>query len=236
MGELDIYSMVPDVNFAGASSLIMIAGVLIALVILAWKKKYYKLAIPFPVKCLILEKHGTSIIRRTDSLRLIENKNGDKYHQFKFKDVEIDPITYDKFTAPNFLILYCPNRNTYIPLTINQADNLLEGQIDEGTMNALIRRNEKTVMRYTWMDWSNMVMPVMLIMTVLIIGVVFVMIGDSVKGASQQLAMATSQIAHANIMWIDFMNKTYHYQSQQMNQTSEDGSSGTIIIPNLLPG
>ena len=207
MEDMDLYSWTSGFNFGNATDLILIAGSLLALIYVGWKNKWYKLLMPFPIKVIVLEKHGSSIVVKMDGIRYLKGKTGDGQHQFKNRDVEIDPIPLEKFVAPNTIILFAPNRNTFIPLTVNESKDMLEGVMDEGTMNALIRRNEKNVLRFTYEDtWSRLLQPASMIITILIIGVVYIMIGDSLQKIAAQLTegvriFAESSARHDQLMY-----------------------------------
>jgi len=215
------YDWIPfsGVSFSGATTLIIGAALLVAIILVVWKLKLYKFVMPFPIRAVILERHGNDIVLKKDFIRLIENKQGEKLHQFKYRDLEIPPIPTNQFAAPFLVILYAKDRTTMIPLAINEAQGLLSPHyVSEETMNAMIRRFEKNVLRFTKDDWTKYLPYIMILVTLLVVGVVYVMIGDSLQKVSGQLAGATMAQAQATQQIVDYLNST-GYRPKNITQS-----------------
>jgi len=186
--------MLGGFSFGGANDMFIMVAVVGGLAAMIYFLKLYKKVLKYPVQALVLEKHGGSYVPKMDALRLVKGKMGDQLYEFKKRDKQIDPIPFDKFIAPYFVILVSPNRETYVPMTIHEAagNDQLRMHIDDGTINALIRRNEKNVMRFSHDDMWTKIGVVLPILTVLICGVVFVMVGSSIEKISLNINTAMS--------------------------------------------
>lgn len=141
-------------------------------------------AFKYPIIVFIFEKRANTYQLILDKAKRIVQQDGEVYYRLKKARLKLRPVSYDciyRAARRNFLFLYKPKADQYIPLKLSDEGKFVT--VDEDLRFWLTLMHRQAALRYQRLTWVEKWMPIILIAgTGIIIGVmIFIIMGEATK-------------------------------------------------------